>query len=86
MGFCAETENLKEQALIKLRSKRADIIVANDVSQPGVGFGFDTNEVLIVTSSSVEPIPLTSKNEVAVEVLKAALGLYRKYNNKELDK
>ncbi len=86
VGFCAETENLKEQALIKLRSKRADIIVANDVSQPGVGFGFDTNEVLIVTSSSVEPIPLTSKNEVAVEVLKAALGLYRKYNNKELDK
>jgi phosphopantothenoylcysteine decarboxylase/phosphopantothenate--cysteine ligase len=48
VGFAAETSDLVEQAQEKLRAKRLDFVVANDVSAPGVGFGHDTNAVTIV--------------------------------------
>lgn len=41
--FSAETEDLKENALKKLQSKNADMVVANDVTKEGAGFGYDTN-------------------------------------------
>lgn len=47
VGFAAETENVKEHALGKLREKNLDLIVANDVSQPGIGFDVDQNQVSI---------------------------------------
>jgi phosphopantothenoylcysteine decarboxylase/phosphopantothenate--cysteine ligase len=51
VGFAAETGDLAANASMKLTSKGADIIVANDVSAPGVGFEHDTNAVLILTTS-----------------------------------
>ncbi len=48
VGFAAETESLRENAEGKLRRKRLDLIVANDVSAPGAGFEHDTNEVVIL--------------------------------------
>ena len=48
VGFAAETSDLVEHAQEKLRAKRLDFVVANDVSAPGVGFGHDTNAVTIV--------------------------------------
>jgi len=48
VGFAAETENLRAHALRKLKEKDLDLIVANDVSEPGVGFDSDFNRALIL--------------------------------------
>jgi phosphopantothenoylcysteine decarboxylase/phosphopantothenate--cysteine ligase len=47
IGFAAETENLEANAMDKLRRKNCDLIVANDVTAPGAGFGADTNTVAV---------------------------------------
>jgi phosphopantothenoylcysteine decarboxylase/phosphopantothenate--cysteine ligase len=70
IGFAAETENLIENAKAKLVSKNLDLIVANDVSKPGVGFGSDDNEVTIIAGSGkVEKLPRLSKQEIAHRIL-----------------
>jgi phosphopantothenoylcysteine decarboxylase/phosphopantothenate--cysteine ligase len=70
VGFAAETDDLVENATSKLRSKRADLIVANDVSAPGVGFRHDTNAVTLLRPA-VAPrvVDLTDKRAIAVEVV-----------------
>ncbi|MEM7271559.1 MAG: bifunctional phosphopantothenoylcysteine decarboxylase/phosphopantothenate--cysteine ligase CoaBC [Actinomycetota bacterium] len=73
VGFAAETNDVRENAEGKLRRKGADLLVANDVSAPGVGFAHDTNAVTILGSDgSVEEIPLTDKTAIAGAVLDAA--------------
>jgi phosphopantothenoylcysteine decarboxylase/phosphopantothenate--cysteine ligase len=65
VGFAAETGSL-ERADEKLRAKGVDLLVANDVTEPGSGFGTDTNKVTIYsTDGSPEELPLMSKREVA---------------------
>jgi phosphopantothenoylcysteine decarboxylase/phosphopantothenate--cysteine ligase len=72
VGFAAETDDLAANALRKLRSKRLDLIVANDVGAPGVGFEHDTNQVSIFGGDgSEERFPLTSKSVVARSVVDA---------------
>ena len=69
----AETDDLVGNARAKLERKKLDLIVANDVSQPGVGFGHDTNEVVIIQADgSCEHVPLTDKRDVARRVLDTA--------------
>jgi phosphopantothenoylcysteine decarboxylase/phosphopantothenate--cysteine ligase len=63
IGFAAETERVVEQAIAKRRAKRADWIVANDVS--GGVMGGERNRVHLVTPSGVEDWPEMSKEEVA---------------------
>jgi phosphopantothenoylcysteine decarboxylase/phosphopantothenate--cysteine ligase len=63
IGFAAETEHVVEQAIGKREAKRADWIVANDVS--GDVMGGDRNRVHLITSDGVEYWPETSKEEVA---------------------
>jgi phosphopantothenoylcysteine synthetase/decarboxylase len=63
VGFAAETENVVEQALGKRQAKRADWIVANDVS--GDVMGGERNRVHLITSEGVEDWPEASKEEVA---------------------
>ena len=63
VGFAAETERVVEQAIAKRTAKRADWIVANDVS--GDVMGGQRNRVHLVTDFSVEDWPETSKEEVA---------------------
>ena len=63
IGFAAETERVVEQAIGKREAKRADWIVANDVS--GGVMGGERNRVHLVTASGVEDWPETSKEEVA---------------------
>ena len=48
VGFAAETSDLEASARGKLAAKRADLLVANDVSRPGIGFDSDDNEVLVL--------------------------------------
>ncbi|GAK39798.1 bifunctional phosphopantothenoylcysteine decarboxylase/phosphopantothenate--cysteine ligase CoaBC [Paenibacillus urinalis] len=70
IGFAAETNDLELHAASKLERKNADLIVANDVTQEGVGFGTDTNAVKIFDKQGlVKEIPVTAKEEVARQVL-----------------
>ncbi|HYB89909.1 MAG TPA: bifunctional phosphopantothenoylcysteine decarboxylase/phosphopantothenate--cysteine ligase CoaBC [Candidatus Binataceae bacterium] len=70
VGFAAETENLETNARDKLKRKRLDLIVANDVGQEGAGFGADTNIVtLIGADGRSESLPKLSKDEVADLIL-----------------
>jgi phosphopantothenoylcysteine decarboxylase / phosphopantothenate---cysteine ligase len=69
IGFAAETGDPVSRASRKLRSKRLDLIVANDVAAPGSGFDVDTNQVTLLSAAGAEPLPLMSKNEVAAVVL-----------------
>jgi phosphopantothenoylcysteine decarboxylase/phosphopantothenate--cysteine ligase len=69
VGFAAETGSL-ERAAEKLRRKGVDLLVANDVSEPGSGFGTDTNRVTILAADgSEQALPMLSKREAAELVL-----------------
>jgi len=69
VGFAAETGSLA-RAAEKLRSKGLDLLVANDVAEPGSGFGTDTNRVALVDAGGTrEDLPLLSKREVADRIL-----------------
>ncbi|HEY4632398.1 MAG TPA: bifunctional phosphopantothenoylcysteine decarboxylase/phosphopantothenate--cysteine ligase CoaBC, partial [Candidatus Limnocylindrales bacterium] len=69
VGFAAETGSL-DRAADKLRRKGVDLLVANDVAEPGSGFGTDTNRVAILDADGArEDLPLLSKREVADRVL-----------------
>ncbi len=69
VGFAAETGGI-ERAAGKLRSKGIDLLVANDVSEAGSGFGTETNRVTILDrSGGSDALPLLSKREVADRVL-----------------
>ena len=74
IGFAAETQDLLANAAAKLAAKRLDIIVANDVTEAGSGFGADDNRVtLLYADGRQEPLPIMSKGDVARRVLEAAL-------------
>jgi phosphopantothenoylcysteine decarboxylase/phosphopantothenate--cysteine ligase len=75
IGFAAETENVLENARRKLVSKGLDAIVANDVSQPGIGMDSDRNAVTIITPSEVIEVPEADKLQVAVRILDVARKL-----------
>ena len=76
VGFAAETEELEANALDKLRSKNLDVIVANDVSKEHVGFGHDTNEIVMFTADGARHhVPLTTKREAARSVLDKVAAL-----------
>ena len=73
VGFAAETGSL-ERAPEKLRAKGVDMLVANDVSEPGSGFGTDTNRVTIYAPDApAEELPLLPKREVARQLLDRVL-------------
>ncbi|MGG0812070.1 bifunctional phosphopantothenoylcysteine decarboxylase/phosphopantothenate--cysteine ligase CoaBC [Paenibacillus alvei] len=73
VGFAAETEHVDQHAADKLRRKRLDLIVANDVSRSEGGFGSDNNEVSIYDAEGlVERVPLMAKSGVAKRILQLA--------------
>ncbi len=70
VGFAAETENMLKHAQDKLRAKKLDMIIANDVSSPGAGFACDTNQVCILTpGAEPEHLPCMSKDLLAHAIL-----------------
>jgi phosphopantothenoylcysteine decarboxylase/phosphopantothenate--cysteine ligase len=70
VGFAAETTDAVANARDKLSRKGCDLVVVNDVSQPGVGFDHDTNEVVILDrDGSEDHVALTSKRAVAEALL-----------------
>ena len=73
VGFAAETDDVVENATNKLEGKNVDMIVANDVSKPGVGFEHGTNEVVVLMADgSRHHVPLSDKRDIARAVLDAA--------------
>jgi phosphopantothenoylcysteine decarboxylase/phosphopantothenate--cysteine ligase len=83
VGFKAETQNLVDNAREKLYKTNLDLIVANDVTKEGSGFGTDTNEVTIINKKGEsEHLPLMSKREVADEILDRVVKLMGKTRKK----
>ncbi len=74
-GFAMETKDLLENARKKLESKKADMIVANNLKVKGAGFGTDTNVVTFIEKDGIKELPLLSKDEVAKSILDEMLGL-----------
>jgi phosphopantothenoylcysteine decarboxylase/phosphopantothenate--cysteine ligase len=70
VGFAAETQNLLAYAQTKLVKKNADMLIANDVSKHQVGFGYDTNQVTILTKDQEpEVLPLQDKLSIARKIM-----------------
>jgi len=76
-GFAMETEDLIENASRKLEKKGADLIVANQLTEAGAGFGGDTNKVVLLSRQGAEELPLMSKDEVAMAVMKQLAALLK---------
>lgn len=64
-GFAMETENTLENAKAKLSKKNVDMIVANDLSMPGSGFGIHTNIATIITKKEYKKLGILSKEELS---------------------
>jgi phosphopantothenoylcysteine decarboxylase / phosphopantothenate---cysteine ligase len=76
IGFAAETENVEEYAVKKLKAKNADMIVANNVKSEGAGFGKDTNIVTLFKRDGTKiELPLMSKLEVAHKIIEEIVVL-----------
>jgi phosphopantothenoylcysteine decarboxylase/phosphopantothenate--cysteine ligase len=76
VGFAAETREALEEGRRKLERKRCDLLVVNDVSADGVGFDHATNAVTILSATQPDrQIDLTSKEEVALEILASVASL-----------
>ncbi len=76
VGFAAETEELKANALGKLERKNLDFIAANDLTAQGAGFNADTNAVTLYGRDGSECSLYGSKDEVAWEILSRAASLF----------
>jgi len=78
VGFAAETEDLLANARTKLEAKNLDLIVANDVTAEGAGFGGGTNAVVLLRRDGQRrDVPLASKREVADRILDEVIALRR---------
>ena len=71
VGFAAETQDLILHAQGKLKRKGVHMIIANDVSNPDIGFNSDNNQVSLITSGGVEDLPLLSKQQLARQLIAA---------------
>lgn len=70
LGFALETNNEKENALNKLKSKKADAIVLNSLKHKGAGFGLNTNKITIINKNgSMKEYEVKSKTEVAKDIV-----------------
>ena len=75
VGFAAETSDLVDNATAKMRRKNLDLVVANDVSAPGVGFQHDTNAVTFLRPDQpLESHPLSDKRDIARALLDIVAG------------
>ena len=76
VGFAAESQDLVTNARKKMRKKGVDLMVANNITDEGSGFGSDTNRVVIIGSDGVsDELPLLPKAEVAHLLLDRAAGI-----------
>jgi phosphopantothenoylcysteine decarboxylase/phosphopantothenate--cysteine ligase len=87
VGFAAESSDLVENAKKKVKQKRLDFIVANDITARDSGFGTDTNRVTIIDcKGKVERLPLLTKREVAERILGKVAALLSEPKSPRLKK
>lgn len=78
IGFAAESQDLLANATAKLKSKKLDLIVANDISTSGSGFAVDTNQVtLLYPDGQTLPLPVLTKTEVAEKVIAEVIKMLK---------
>lgn len=83
IGFAAETNDVEKHALDKLKRKKCDLIVANNVTEAGAGFGTETNIVSVYGPRGlVEQLPQMSKRAVAERLLEIAQAVIGEQNRK----
>ena len=75
VGFAAETDHVTDHAKEKLKKKKLDMIVANDVTKEGAGFNTDTNIAALITNSGMQEYPLMPKRELADIILDEILKI-----------
>ena len=76
VGFAAETQAVESEARRKCRAKNLEFIVANDVTEPGCGFGTDTNRVMFLRKDgTIEKLPLMTKLSVARRIIRECENL-----------
>ena len=75
IGFSAETDNVIENAKIKLLKKNLNMIICNDVSNKEIGFDSDNNEVHLITHDDVVKLSKTSKLKIAKQIIKSIEAL-----------
>ncbi len=75
IGFAAETENVVKNAKEKLRTKKLDAIIANDVTRHDSGFDSPRNAITIITNDRNDALPLLSKREAADRILDVIVQL-----------
>lgn len=74
VGFAAETGDL-DRAIGKAKSKKVDLLVYNDISQPESGFGTDTNRVVVIDGEgNTDAWPVLSKDEVAARLIERVMA------------
>lgn len=72
IGFCAESENLIENAKEKITKKGCDYLIANDISRNDIGFGSEDNEVVILDKNGgMKRLEKASKSVIACQILEA---------------
>ena len=85
VGFAAESQNVLGYAADKLRRKKMNLIVANDISDDSIGFSSDSNEITILGEDLEEPLPRASKKVLARKLLKIVGRSYRKWKRTQQD-
>ncbi|MGI9279507.1 MAG: bifunctional phosphopantothenoylcysteine decarboxylase/phosphopantothenate--cysteine ligase CoaBC [Endozoicomonas sp.] len=83
IGFAAETQNVLGYAADKLRRKKLNLIVANDVSDGDIGFSSDNNEVTVLGEDFEEPMPRASKKVLSRKILKIVAHRFRKWKREQ---
>ncbi len=75
VGFCAESENLIENAKEKIRKKGCDFLIANDISRKDIGFSSDYNEVTILDKNGgMKKLERADKMTIAKQIFKEIYG------------
>lgn len=69
LGFAAETQNLEAHARAKLEKKHINMIAANDVSSPGLGFDSDHNALMVISKNMTHQLAPATKDALALELL-----------------
>ena len=80
VGFAAETENLEQNALLKLEKKSLDLICANRVTDNHNPFGASDNSMILFDKDGSYPLPMQSKDDLACEIVQHICSLYESKN------
>lgn len=85
VGFAAETNDVVEYARSKMKNKKLDLVVANDITKAGAGFNTDTNIATILTDKDEVELPLMPKRELADKILDEVVKLRQRGINSSIE-